>query len=160
MSDINIEKAKKTYDKLCKMLDNRKWVYEKVEEKLLIKSTVTGDDFPIEFIMRINPINEIVSFISFLPFKINDDKRVDLALAACAANYGMADGSFDFNPVNGNLLFRLTSSYKETDLSEDLLEYMLMVSAATVDKYNDKFFMITKGMLPLEQFLEAENSDQ
>ena len=45
------------------MLDNRDWHYEKIEEDLVIKSGVKGDDLPIDFIMKVNPHNEIVSFI-------------------------------------------------------------------------------------------------
>lgn len=158
MSEMNMVKAQETYDVLCKMLDNKEWHYEKIEEDLVIKSGVKGDDFPIDFIMRVNPRNEVVSFISWMPFNIDASKRVDLALAVCAANYGLADGSFDYDLSDGTIMFRLTSSYKESTLSEALFEYMLMVSAATVDRYNDKFFMLTKGMMSIQQFLESEQN--
>lgn len=154
----DMRKAMEVYNTLCNMLDHKGWKYDKVEEKLMIKSGVKGDDLPIEFIMRVNPRNEVVSFISFLPFDIAEDKRVDLAIAICAANYGMVDGSFDFDITDGSILFRLTSSYKDSVLGEDLFEYMLMVAASTVDEYNDKFFMIAKGMLPLEKFLADETN--
>ena len=158
MSEVNMVKAKETYATLCKMLDNRDWHYDKMEDDLVIKSGIKGDDFPIEFIMRVNARNEVVSFISWMPFNVDESKRIDIALAVCAANYGLVDGSFDYDLSDGSILFRLTSSYKNTVLSEDLLEYMLMVSATTVDEYNDKFFMISKGMMTIQQFLEAEQN--
>jgi len=156
MAEVNMEKAKETYALLCKMLDNRDWHYDKIEEDLVIKSGVKGEDLPIDFIMRVNPRNQVVSFISWLPFKTDETKRVDMALAVSVANYGMVDGSFDYDLSDGTILFRLTSSYRESILSEELFEYMLMVSAATVDAYNDKFFMISKGMLSVQQFIESE----
>ena len=156
MAEVNVTKAKEVYTLLCRMLDNRDWHYEKLEDDLMIESGVKGDDLPIEFIMRVNPRNEIVSFMSWMPFKVEESKRIDLAIATCVANYGLADGSFDYNVADGSILFRLTSSYRESTLSEDLFEYMLMVSASTVDKYNDKFFMISKGALSIEQFIESE----
>lgn len=58
-----------------------------------------------------------------------------------------------------DLLFRLTSSYKESTLGEALFEYMIMVSAATIDNYNDKFFMISKGMMTVQQFIESEKGE-
>lgn len=158
MAEVNMEKAKEMYALLCKMLDNRNWHYDKLEDDLVIKSSVKGDDLPIDFIMRVNPRNEIVSYISWMPFKVEESKRVDVALATCIANYGLADGSFDFDINDGTLMFRLTSSYRESTLSEDLFEYMLMVSALTVDEYNDKFFMISKGMLTVQQFIESRNN--
>lgn len=159
MAELNMEQAKQTYDNLCKMLDERGWKYERVDGDLTIKSGIKGDDLPIEFLVRVNPRNEIVSFLSLLPFNVDESKRVDMALAVCAANYCLADGSFDYNLSSGKIIFRLTSSYKNSILSADLFEYMIMVSAATVDVYNDKFFMISKGVLSIQKFLEEEAGD-
>ncbi len=154
----DMKKALEVYNTLCNMLDHKGWKYNKMEDELMIKSGVRGDDFPIDFYMRVNPRNEVVSFISLLPFTVAEDKRVDLAIAVCAANYGLVDGSFDFDISDGSIMFRLTSSYKDSALGEDLFEYMLMVSASTIDEYNDKFLMITKGMLPLDKFIADETN--
>lgn len=156
MAEYDMRKAVEVYDTLCSMLDNINWKYEKVEEKLMIKSGVKGDDLPIDFLVIVKPNNEVVQFISSLPFNMPEDKRVEGALAICAANYGMVNGSFDYDLSDGQILFRLTTSYRESLLSEALFEYMVMVSASTIDKYNDRFFMLAKGMITLEQFIEME----
>lgn len=36
------------------------------------------------------------------------------------------------------------------------VQFQLMVSASTIDAYNDKFFMISKNMMSFEQFLEGD----
>lgn len=153
----NLEKAKSTFATLCKTLDNMEWHYQMDEERLLIKSGVQGEDLPIEFIVRVNPDNEIVSYHSLLPFKISEEKRIDGAIAVCAANYGLVDGSFDYDISDGEIIFRLTSSFRGSVLSEELFEYMISVASSTVDGYNDKFFMISKGVMTVQQFLESEN---
>ena len=43
------------------------------------------------------------------------------------------------------IMFRMTSSSGESILGEDLFEYVILVSARTVDDYNDKFLMLSKG---------------
>ncbi|MBE6609627.1 MAG: hypothetical protein E7634_03045 [Ruminococcaceae bacterium] len=154
--EMNMQKAKEVYDVLISMLENRNWKYEAHEEHLLIKSGIQGDDLPVSFIVVVNPRNQVVQFISAMPFKMPEDKRVDAAIAVCAANYGLVDGSFDYDLRDGEIRFRLTSSYRESTLSEDLFEYMILVSASTVDKYNDKFFMLSKGMIGVEKFLEED----
>lgn len=154
--DYNVEKAAEVYDTLCSTLDNIGWTYEKVEEKLTIKSGVKGDDLPIEFIVMVNPRNEVVQLLSAMPFNMPEDKRIDGAIAICAANYGLIDGSFDYDLSDGQIIFRLTSSYRDSLLGEKLFEYMIMVSASTVDKYNDRFFMLAKEMISIEKFLEME----
>ena len=156
--ELNMQKAQEVYATIIRMLDNMEWKYEKHEDDLLIKSGVKGDDLPIDFIMVVRPKNQVVQFISSLPFNMPEDKRVDGAIAVCVANYGLVDGSFDYDLRDGEIRFRLTCSYRESTLSEELFNYMIMVSASTVDNYNDKFFMIAKGMMTVQQFIEQENS--
>ena len=153
-----MREAKKVFDSLVKMLDERGWKYEKHEDELLIRSGIKGDDLPIEFLMVVKPKNQLVQFLSKLPFSFPDDKRVDGAIAICVANYGLIDGSFDYDISDGEIIFRLNSSYRESVLGPDLFEYMIMVSASTIDNYNDKFFMLSKGMITIQQFLEQENA--
>ena len=154
----NLVKARAVYNTLIKMLDSRDWKYEKHEDKLLIKSGIQGDDLPVEYIMLVNPRNEVVQFLSSLPFKMPEDKRVDGALAVCVANYGLVDGSFDYDLTDGEIRYRLTSSYRDSELSPEVFEYMMMVAASTVDNYNDKFFMLSKGMITIQQFIEQEGN--
>lgn len=156
--EMNMQKAKQVYNTLIRMLDTRDWKYEKHEEDLLIKSGIKGDDLPIEFIVVVKPKNQVVQFLSRLPFNMPEDKRVDGALAVCVANYGLIDGSFDYDLSDGEITFRLTSSYRESTLGEDLFEYVIMCAAITVDNYNDKFFMISKGMMTVQQFIEQERA--
>lgn len=156
--ELDMQKAQEVYATIIRMLDNMEWKYEKHEDDLLIKSGVKGDDLPIEFIMVVRPKNQVVQFISSMPFNMPEDKRVDGAIAVCVANYGLIDGSFDYDLRDGEIRFRLTCSYRESTLSEELFNYMVMVSASTVDNYNDKFFMIAKGMMTVQQFIEQENS--
>lgn len=155
--EMNMQKAREVYATLVRMLDTRDWKYEKHEDDLLIKSGIRGDDLPVEFIVYVKPRNEVVQFISSLPFNMPEDKRVDGAIAVAVANYGLVDGSFDYDLRDGEIRYRLTSSYRESTLGEDLFEYMIMVAASTVDRYNDKFFMLAKGMMSIQQFMEQEN---
>ena len=156
MAEQDMKKAVEVYGTLCSMLDNINWKYDKIEEKLMIKSGVKGEDLPIDFIVVVKPRNQVVQFISSMPFNMPEDKRVEGALAVCTANYGLVDGSFDYDLSDGQIIFRLTSSYRDSLLSEALFEYMVMVSASTIDKYNDLFFMLAKGMITLEQFMEKD----
>lgn len=159
MSQENMKHAKEVFATLVKMLDTRGWHYEKHEEDLVISSGIKGDDLPVEFIIVVDADREVVRFLSKLPFSMPEDKRIDGAIAICVANNSMVNGNFDYNIDNGDIYFRLTTSFKSGSiLSEDLFEYVIMVSATTVDLYNDKLFMLAKGMMTLEQFVDQTNS--
>lgn len=153
-NEINMELAKRTFDTLVNMFESRNLQYDKHEEELIVRSGIKGEDLPIDFIVVVKPANEVVQFLSKLPFNMPEDKVIDGAIAVSAANYGLVDGSFDYNVMDGSIIFRLTSSYRDSILSEDLFEYMIMVSAATIDEYNDKFFMLAKGMIDIQKFIE------
>ena len=154
--ELDMIKAKQVFDTLTDMLDSIGWTYDTDEEKLMVRSGVKGDDLPIDFVVMVRPKQEVVQFLSALPFKMPQDKRVDGAIAICVANYAMIDGSFDYDLSDGQIVFRLTSSYRNSDIGMELFKYMIMVSAGTIDKYNDRFFMLSKGMLTIQQFIEQE----
>ena len=155
-----LKQAKATFATLCKYLDDKGWKYDvddTSEDRLTIKSGAATNDFPVEFRVIVDADRMLVSYLSILPFRAPEDKLIDMALATTVANYGIVDGSFDFNIETGNIIFRLTSSFRESLLGTELFEYMIIVATSTVDAYNDKFFMLSKGMLSIEDFIKAEN---
>ncbi len=155
MSEVNYAKANEVFNTLCSTLDSINFKYDAKPEDLLIISGMSGDDFPMSFFIKINAGAQVISFISPLPFNISEEKRVELAVAICAVNNILLDGSFDYDIDDGSISFRLTSSYRESTIGNDLFTYMIAVSTKTIDDFNDKFFMVDKNMMTLEQFLES-----
>ena len=149
----DLERAKKTFDTLCRALENNDWRYQKDEEALTIECGARGEDLPMELNIRVDPDLMLVVLLSRIPFAIPEDKRLDMAIAVSVVNNRLVDGCFDYNVMTGNLLFRMTNSFMESQIGEDVFSYMLYCSCATIDDYNDKFLMFAKGMLSMEQFL-------
>lgn len=156
MKEEHLAKAKEVYDLLCRTLEERDWHFDKYEEDLVIKSGIKGDDFPIKFIIRVDPETQLITFHSWMPFDTQEDKRVDMALAVCAANNGLLCGSFDYDITDGSIDYRFNSSFRDSIIGPDLFEYMILTSALLIDKYNDKFFMVSKGMITVQDFIKAE----
>lgn len=147
-----LKKAQAVYESLCKMLDSKKGRYERHDDDLVVTFIVGGDDIPMQMIMKVDAERELVRLHSPIPVIFDDDKRVDGAIATSQVNYRLADGSFDYDFKVGKVSFRMTSSYRDSLISEELLEYMMGCASYTVDEYNDKFLMLAKGMIPLEFF--------
>ena len=51
------------------------------------------------------------------------------------------------------MYYRMTNSFMESVISEEVFAYLLYASCNVIDDFNDKFLMLAKGMLTLEQFL-------
>ena len=154
MADEKVmRQARKVFKTLCETFEAHDWSYDKDEENMIIKSGATGKDIPINLRIRINPDLQIISLYSHLPFSVPENDRVLMAVAANIANCYIVDGSFDLSLANGTLLFRMTSSFRESLLSKEMFEYMFFISCLTVDHYNDKLEMVVKHEMSIEEFI-------
>ncbi len=155
MADLKETKqAQNAFNTLCDMLDDHQWKYHRDDEKLRIECGANGEDLPIDIRITVDADKQLVTLLSQLPFKVPEEDRVMGAVAVSAANYNMVDGNFDYNLASGSIIFRLTSSFRESLVSKDVFEYMLFVSCATIDNYNDKFLMLIKHAMSLEDFIK------
>ena len=157
MADQNYIHAKDAYNTLCTALDNIGWKYKRMDDELKIMFGVNGDDLAMNFLIIVDADRQLVRLLSLLPFKMDENKRVEGAIATCVVNYLLADGSFDYDLEEGNILFRLTSSFRESLLSQELFHYMVSVSCHTIDKYNDQFLALNNGDITITEFIEKNS---
>ena len=144
--------ALENYEALCNSLDGMGWKYTKEEDELMVRVGVNGDDLPMDFIIKIDEGRQLIRVMSFLPFKFSGESIVDGSLATSQLNNLLADGSFDFDVSDGTVLFRMTASYKDSLISQQLFLHMIEYSCFVVDKYNDKLMMLAKGMMDIKDF--------
>lgn len=151
-----IKIAQGVYENICAMLDSEDYHYAKDDDRMRINLTMQGEGIPIDIYFNVDSERQFVQVLSPLPFTIPENKCVDLAVAISVANDHFANGSFDFNFSRGKIVFRLTSSYIDSILGRELFYYMLRITITTVDRYSDKFMMLGKGLMTLDQFMEAD----
>ncbi len=145
-----IRQAQAVYDALCDMLTEDDWNFKRYDDDFTITCVASGDDLPVELRIQVDPERLIVTLLSHLPYTIAEDSRVKLAVAVSAVNYMLVDGNFDYNILNGTIIFRMTSSYRDSLIGKDVFGYMVYVACQTVDRYNDRFLMISKNMMSLD----------
>ena len=152
--EAKIKQAKIVYKSLCDMLDEKSWRYKRLDDKLTIECGAQGDDLPIQLRIEVDAERMLVVLLSQMPFAVAENRRSALAVAVSAANYNMVDGSFDYNYLNGNIVFRLTSCFRDSLIGKDMLEYMVACSCYTIDDYNDKFLAVSKNNMSVSEILE------
>ena len=148
--------AQQVYQTVCAALEARNWMFEKDEPNLIVHFGVRGEDLPINMIMIVDEDRQLIRVMSPLPFKIGENKRVEGAIAACVATYGMVEGSFDYDFYDGSLVFRMTASFCESTIGEGLIQYMISCTCSMVDKYNDMFLALSKGLMSVQDFMKKE----
>ena len=141
------------YRRVSKYLDDRNWTYNPHDDKLIITLSVKGEDIPVELLIHVSDEQKLLKIISFLPFKVAEDKRVDMAIAACAINNQLANGNFDIDIDDGTILFRVAVPF-DGGLPDESIHYLIGVTCITVDEYNDKLLMLNKGMWTIEDLIK------
>ncbi len=157
MDDKKLKLAKNTFDTLCYTLTEAELNYARDDENLTVDFIMHGDDLPINIIMRVDADKQLVSVLSKIDLNIPEEKRVEIGIVVSLINYCLADGSFDYNFINGNLLFRATSCFKDSMLGKELFLYLVRLTIDVVEKYNDQFLMLIKGNITWQQFAEKIN---
>ena len=152
-------RAQKAYRDLYTHLDAIGLKYTRHDDDKVIAMTMHGDDLPIEMLLLVKEKQEVISLLSPVRPKVPEDKRIDAAVAVNVANYGTIFGSFDYDLSDGEIRWRATLPYADTAITAEQVRYLLFVSAHTIDNYNDKFLMLNKGVMTLEQFIASENAE-
>ena len=152
-----LEQARLVYATVCQALDAREWTYDKFEDDLTVTFGVSGDDLPMRLVISVDVDRQLVRILSPLTFNMSEEKRVEGAIAACAASYGMADGSFDYDLSDGTVVFRINAAFHKSHIGVELIQYMIECSMAMVDHYNDRFLALDKGMITIAEFINNEN---
>ncbi len=153
MAEEKSARAQKVYKTLCATLESHDWKYKRDDYDLSIECGAQGDDLPMDISVKVETDRQLIMLLSHLPFVIPEEKRLDAAIAISIINNMLIDGSFDYDIVHGHILFRMTSSFIESEISSDLFTYMLMGSCYIIDEYNDKLLMLGKGMITIEKFI-------
>ena len=153
-NDGKHERALHVFEMLCNNLEAHDWTYKKNLDALTIETGVRGDDLPILFSLVVEEDEQLVLLISPLPFLVSEDKRIDMAVAVSAINNILADGSFDYDIQSGRTLFRMVSSFLDSDLGDEVLSYMIAASTYAIDEFNDKLLALSLGSLSLEKFMD------
>ena len=147
----SIKAAKTAFANICAVLDGHDWSYDKDESKLIVNTSARGDDLSMEIVIRVYKDQQIVALHSPMPFTVPESMRKEMAVAVACANKGMVDGDFDYDYLSGKIIFRFTTSFRNSLISKDVYDYMLSVSCHTVDEYNDKFFMVINNKMSVAE---------
>ena len=149
--------GKEIFQMFVDYLNSINFNFDTDEDHLVIHFTAQGNDLPQPTIIQIIEERTVIRILSPIPGDIPEDKRVETAIAVASANDHMLNGRFDFNMERGKLVFNLVQFYGDMDITETVIRYMFSVVFGSTDKYNDRFFMLGKGMMSLEDFLNKEN---
>lgn len=141
------------FEVVCRAFDQKGWKYHADNEKLTLITSFTGDDLSMPMSVTVDDERGILRVYSYLPLTFPEDKIPLGAYATHLANWQMINGAFDFNVQNGKMLFRIVQSYRGRALNEEVVRYMINVTANTVDNFNDKLADLAEGKMDYGEYV-------
>lgn len=158
-SEKQIQEAKTIYTSLKDFFDGVNYRYQVIAEEperiYVFEYGVRGEDIPMDFRILIEVERGIIKFISPQPVRFSPDKRPDAAMAICAINDAIVDGSYSMNLEDGRVMYTQTTCFRGSLISPEVFRYMIGLSNSIVDAFNDKLLLLQNGIMDLDAFIKA-----
>lgn len=148
-----MQTAKEIFDIIADAMKTRNIPFEKFEDSLAIKGFANAE-IPIVYYVLVREGDQVVTFLSTLPFKMPEERRKDGAVAVCKASYRLCDGSFDYNFDDGTIEFRASADYRNATITGEQMIHMINMALGAVQYYSGNLFLLAKNAITIEQFLE------
>ncbi len=144
--------ADKVYNIICEAIENE-FLYEKDESNRKITFGISGSELPTHFYIMVDESRQLIKLFSSLPFRFKPDKIIDACVAACFVSEKLTDGCFAVGINDGALIYKQTLSVFKSDVSHETVRNLINTAYNTVDIFNDKFLLLARGTITLEEFL-------
>ena len=151
------EHALEVFDSLCSRFDENGWKYQADGERLILTTNFSGEDLPMSYTIAVDTDRQLIRMFSKIPVSVPHEKMIEMAVAVCAVTNVLLDGSFDYDMEKGSIYFRITATFMGTDIGDGVFDHLVNYSNYAVDKYNDKFFALAKGMMNINDFVQQIN---
>lgn len=141
--------ARENFEVLCKTLDAEGIKYEKNDEKFTIQTGIRGKNSDILMAIKLTEDFSVVSIFCPVNIEVPENYRAECAIAVSRINFAMLDGSYDFDPKGGALIYRITTCYEESVLNEETFRYLIFTALQTSDEYHAVLkTVVEKAMTP------------
>lgn len=154
-SEKELALATKMMDSICSMLEGDDLKFRRDDERLVVHLEFSGNDFPLQIIFKVFPKDQLVIIYSPLTFTIPESGRVEVILAMNEVNHRLIDGVWVLDSDTGEAQYRITNSYYDSILGKECLKGLMKTALSVNNDIADKFFMLGKGNMTLQQFCES-----
>jgi len=123
------------FDKICMWLDQEEWNYSTKPENSLIRTTGTGSNGTFQIVIDLKEADSILIVYVFMPCKVPQNKRLDIAEYTARANYGVMIGNFELDFRDGECRYKGSIDYSGGVLVNGMISELIGKSAYTMNRY-------------------------
>ncbi|MBQ1289947.1 MAG: YbjN domain-containing protein [Lachnospiraceae bacterium] len=119
----------------------------------VIDFIMNGDDIPMQFYVIVNTGKQALMIHSPQPVHFSKEQFGEAGIVLNAINYRLACGSFQLDISDGTVVFCMSTLFAGSLISNEVFDQMIAMAVHTVDDFNDKLMMLSKGMIEKEKII-------
>lgn len=151
------------WNQLINFFDNNNLRYEVLDAPdangdYMLRTKFRGDDLPMEFLIGIDSGRQVLFLKSMELVQVTEEQYPTMAMAVCAINTRIFDGSYALDMDHGIIMFTYTIPFAGSLIHDAVIHQMIAVCNSTVDAFNDKIFALAHGMVDYDGFLKMINA--
>ena len=132
--------------------------HDKIQEATVLTMYLTGKTASFKTYLEVREGQKRVFVYVESPIKVPETKRSVVAEFLMRCNYSLALGNLEVDFRDGEVRFRNGIDVEGGVLSKDMVQQLVMISAATMDRFFGGLMQVVYGSLvPLEAFEECCN---
>ncbi|MBL6964436.1 MAG: YbjN domain-containing protein [Bacteroidetes bacterium] len=134
------------FTRIVKYFDKKGWKYQLESEMTRVVFGIQANHANIDCIADVRNENNQFIFLSICNCSAFPDKYDDIVEFITRANYGLINGSFEFDFKNGVTRFKTTVLYEDAkNISDAILDKYIITNLFTMDLYIPGIMSIIYG---------------
>lgn len=146
-------------DTIKDFLKGRGWQITQVEDKNIILFGIQGKNGNFQCVVDLIEADHRLIFFSVYGANTPPEKRQKMLQLLNAFNYKLFFGNFEMDPDDGGVRFRMSISYRHIELSQKIVEEVVMTSIIIMDGSLPSIEGIMFGNLDFEKALELSETN-
>jgi len=130
-------------DQVSAYLDRGDLKYEQDSDQGIFRLVFEGRHGDLRVLIAVD--SGMIQVFCYSPNRVPDSHRTEISLAVHRANYGMKLGNFEFDVDDGEIRYHTTLPLSDEFPDDEMLDHLLYVGVAMVDRYLPAFLAIVYG---------------
>jgi len=147
---------KEALEQVVELFRAKDWKFEVYEESDLVRTGIEGDNGHWQVMAIALDEDDAVLMLSLFPQKCPSHRRARCAELITRINFGMMMGCFEMDYDSGKIHFKTTLPFMRGDLNTVLLENVVMLNLACIDRFLPAIMsVIYAGISPAQALAAA-----
>jgi hypothetical protein len=159
-SDIDEENidSQNIFEAMVKFFTKDDWQYTKIQGEPTLQMAFSGNNGRCNCYAKAREQQQQFVFYSICPFKVEEDKILNIAEFITRANYGMIIGNFELDFNDGEIRYKTSIDVEGGKLSFTLIKNMVYANVTMMDEYLPGIINVVENkMTPIEAINQIED---